>query len=1014
MKRIFLILAFLLALVPPALAATNYYVDPSSNFTISGSSGTATPFEWLTQATSGAQAIFNFVNGSTVTVSGIIGTPNSSSTWTGAYSSATFTPSSAPSANGSDSHTSTQAQSMSTPWATGVHACGVVTGSQAGNAILIRAQTVCYNDQFSLNINGSAGNNFTLGSYIANTGDGALNPRVYASLCIPSGSALGLWTKVSGFTNLYSASLSNTFNNNGQGVVWIDDWYHAMPYPGSNGVGVSSYASSYKGTFLEMGIANPARASWSYDSAGWTTTNGLNYAATWSSLSVSTGGSNYPPSTTITVQVITGTGLFAQSSGQLDVTTNSSGVVTGIVGVHQDASTGGYVTGCGYATNTSYATYYYNASYPSAGGFMVPNLSSGYLASPRTIDFEAMVDTYPNTWCWDNTNKIAYIHNPSGYSNIATTAGYSFWVIQYSWAIALNNSTYVTVNGIDGYYADVNLGFDNNTQTACPNYCTAKNCNCAFAWIDIDIMGSFNTLTNVNMSYYGYAGFCSFDTGSSNPGYQTDQITINNCSDWFPVYGSYLGAVDGGGLFFDFGRNTAFGITWTNTSYNTFTSSSANITEAKNTGAGSESAYTNGISQISGNVYTVLMNLTFINSDGTNQPVISGTNSNLSGQTLTAGWNTVTWTASNSSNTVLTITTTGTTDFSLTVLARHQVFVNGYSTNNPNGSATMPVAQDYQCGYILSSSTNSILNNLQHSGQAEYYVLDDKGNLNLTVNGLKMANTVNALNYVYLSQYSTGTTISGFDNSAGPFNYEAGTSAYQTVIACYQTTNPTIKNSNIWSTGIDYQRGSVWFLQCPGTSTIEGCYINGGNQSGLWNIVRAQGNPTNSTFKCLNNVFDECGVGPGIDTLSSTQAAVWKNNLMINPPSGAIFFATFSGSYSYFTLDGNCWVTPAGTPYWMSLNDFGNKYSLSAWYTLSGLDAHSFQLSSNPLNSALLLLPNQPSGAMANGGGNSNCLKGGVAGGFAGPDRNWQVNPNLGGWYQIGCCFANSGGGAVF
>ena len=109
-------------------------VDPSQNITGSVAAGTFTSGEKVTQSTSGAVAyLIGTVTGSNPMVIGatVSGTPDSSHTWTGGASGATYTPSAAPTANGSDSNSCAVATSSYNYPTTPSAACATVSGALA-------------------------------------------------------------------------------------------------------------------------------------------------------------------------------------------------------------------------------------------------------------------------------------------------------------------------------------------------------------------------------------------------------------------------------------------------------------------------------------------------------------------------------------------------------------------------------------------------------------------------------------------------------------------------------------------------------------------------------------------------------------------------------------------------------------------------------------------------------------------------------------------------------------------
>ncbi len=489
MKRFLLSLILVLCWTAVSWAGTNYYIDPSSSFAISASSGNLQPFEWITQS-NGAQAIYCFTNTSrnTVTVCAVLGSP-STGVWTGVYSGNTVTASTTPSPNGSDSNTGTQ----SSPWQTCQHATASPrTGNQAGTTFYIRAQTVCYNDTFLFNCYGKAGNPVTLTSYVANTGGGTLNPRIYAAKCLPTGtgSTGNIWSQTTSpatFSNVYQASSSMLRPTGYSAGIWWDDWYHASPYPGSNGVGTGTYSGQY----LEQYVKNPNPTYWYTGNNNPLQTSASNTGLNPSSPpTLNAGGSGYPASSTFNIYVFQDT--LSTFSGQLSVSTNSSGVVTTINGVVQDGSTGGYIKGNHYSTGNGVATYY------STGRGCTVNIASGNLTTISLTDVLAMVDTYSRTLYYvAGSPGTIYIHNPMASGNPASTAGTNIWVPQYMHAIGIAGAgvSYITVNGIDGYYCPVVIGTDDN-QIHFANNCIIENCNSAFASIDYDITGSNQQWTN--------------------------------------------------------------------------------------------------------------------------------------------------------------------------------------------------------------------------------------------------------------------------------------------------------------------------------------------------------------------------------------------------------------------------------------------------------------------------------------------------------------------------------------
>ena len=731
MRRLLFSLFFVLCWIGLAFAGTNYYIDPSSNFTISGSSGTPTPFEWLTQATSGAQAIFCFKNGSTVTVSAVLGTPDSSHTWTGAYSSATFTPSSAPTANGSDSNTGTQAA----PWQTGVHACGAVTGSQAGNAILIRQQTVCYNDTFLIGAYGSSGNNFTLGTYLANAGDGTLNPRVYAAVCLPTGTGYGIWTKTSGLSNTYQASLSSLkwINASTEIAYWFD-WWQVSAYPGSNGIGTGTYG----GQGLEQCVGYPGAANWYLPAEPLGQMSGGKSLSTSTMPAVAAGGSGYSGSS-VTLQI-----LQSQSGGMVSVGQVTASVSGGAV----QSITSVNIQGCDYTAANGVATYC-----AAGGSGCTVNLTSSNLVTTTLAMMQQVVDNYPRTMYYDSSGKNLYIHNPFSSGDPYDTAGYNIWVNQYFHGIGMASSfnPYITVSGIDCYYGAIGVGTDDSSQTRFGSYWNVQNCNTAFnVYEGFDMNGYGNSFTNCNTSYYMYAGCCPFDagcgSGQGNAGYQTDQVTITQCSDSYPVLSAQFGAPQGG-LFGDFSRCVNTNISWPTYTYGTFTTSApapfgtsnSTITSAICTSSGA-SATTASIPTISGNTYSLLFNYNPVSGQA---PVLTMSGGTLVGSpiTLVSGWNTATWTPTGSSAT-FTITNTAAASFALTLLTEHQVTVLNYSLYNPNGSKAG--TQDYLNAISIQASTNSSFTNINFSGQVEQYLLNSAYNLNPTYNKLIQLSVINA------------------------------------------------------------------------------------------------------------------------------------------------------------------------------------------------------------------------------------------------------------------------------
>jgi len=728
MRRVFLSLILVLCWAAVVWAGTNYYIDPSSSFTISAKSGKLQPFEWITQS-NGAQAIYCFTNGCSVTVCAVLGSP-STGVWTGVYSGNTVTASTTPSPNGSDSNTGTQ----SSPWQTCQHATASPrTGNQAGTTFYIRAQTVCYNDTFLFNCYGAAGNYVTLTSYVDNAGDGTLNPRIYAAKCLPTGtgSVGNIWSQTTSpakFPEVYQASQSMLRPTGYSAGIWWDDWYHASTYPGMPPGVVGS--GVYSGQFLEQYVKNPNPVYWytgNNNPLQTSESGGLNPS---SPPTLNAGGSGYPAGSTFNIYVVQDT--LSTFAGQIRVTTNSSGVVTKINGVVQDGSTGGYIKGNNYSTGSGVATYS-----PSGGSGCTVNIASGNLTTVALGDALAMVDTYSRTLYYDTTNHVIYIHNPMAPGNPANTAGTNIWVPQYQHAIGIEGAgiSYIIVNGVDGYYAPICIGMDNNQTAFASNY-IVENCNSAFETCETDMVGTSGQWINCNTSYYGYAGSCPFDAWGTNTGYQTDQITITQCSDNYPLITSQFGEPPG--LLLDFYRNAAYGLTWgTPTGYTISVaappgagppSGKSTITSASC--RGSASVTSSNITTVLGYTYTTLFNL---NQTSGQAPTLSmtGATINRGGGTLAPGWNTVNWTATASSAS-FTISNSAAASFSLTPRASHQVKVNIYTLNNPNGSKTG--TQDYYSAIFTNFSSNSTLSNIIYRGQgvkAGLWV--DKYSLNITM-----------------------------------------------------------------------------------------------------------------------------------------------------------------------------------------------------------------------------------------------------------------------------------------
>ncbi len=888
MKRLLISLILIFCLAAPALAGSQYYIDPSSSFTISASSGSLTPFEWITQS-GGAQAIYCFTNGTTVTVCAVLGTP-ATGTWTGALSGSTVTASNTPTANGSNSNAGTQAA----PWQTCQHATGAETGSQAGTTFYIRAQTVCYNDTFLFNCYGSNGNPVTLTSYVANAGDGTLNPRIYAATCLPTGSGYGLWTATTSpatFSNVYQASSSMLSPTGyGTGIYW-DDWYHASPYPGSNGVGTGAYS----GQWLEQYFKNPNPSSWytgnNLPLQTSASNTGLNNA---SAPTLNAGGSGYPDSSTFNVYVNSG-----NLAGQLSVSTNGSGVVTTINGVVQDGSTGGDLKGGNYSTASGVATYS-----PSGGSGFTVNIASGNLTTISLTDVLAMVDTYSRTLYYYSTGPTIYIHNPMVSGNPATTAGTNIWVPQYMHAIGIAGAgvSYITVNGIDGYYCPVVIGTDDN-QIHFANNCIIENCNSAFASIDYDITGSNQQWTNCNISYYGWAGFCPFDTGTSNPGYQTDQIFITNCGDNYPVISSQFGAPIG--LYLDFPRSVAYGLTWTNSGYSGWSVGSppgagggTNSTILNATwSSGTDSAATSNITTVNQSVYTTLFNY-----NGTGQvPTLSLTGGTINrGGTLAQGWNTVVWTATGSTA-YFTISSTTTATFSLTPRASHQIMVNGYSMYNPTGSKTVG---DYYEAIYTYFATNSTISNVTLNGQAEAYMWCDKYSLNITMNGLNQQSAINGtpVNFNYTDGFAIERCqLYGSGNVLALNN--AGTPA-----ASCSSVYPQIINNNV--------------LACSSASGT------------LVYFSSAPGGNYNPTYINNNTLYEPSRNGTGIQIIQDTAPTYIYNNIFENLE---YVFKSSAATVASLHMDYN-------QPYnWYSADYayYNSAYKTQAAWITAGFDTHS-------------------------------------------------------------------------
>ncbi len=941
MKRLLFLVLILLVLAAPALAGSQYYIDPSSSFTISGSSGSPLPFEWLTQATSNAQAIFCFVNGSTVTVSVVIGTPNSSSIWSGAYSSATFTPGGAtptPAANGSDSYTSVQAQNSATPWASGVHACATITGSQPGNAFLIRAQTVCCKglgtegsgDSFSITAYGTALDTgptyphmFTLSSYVANTGDGTLNPRVYAATCIPAGSS---WSLTTGLSNTYQASLSSSLlygssgwtssgAPNGAQGIWYDDWYHCSVYPGTPASW--SAPGTYGGTLLEVSASNPSKVHWYYPSGVWSSTsNGLKNGSTFT---IANGGSGYPALSTFNVQVITGTGSNAQSSGMLSVTTDNSGGATGKVvtinGVTQGGNSG-YVKGCGYPTGTL-ATYTNNGG----SGFTV-TLASGNLSSATNTDFEAMVDQYPKTWWWDGIH--VYIHNPYGANNPTTAGAGTLWITNYGIPVGcgvVSTPNFININGVDGYYGNTALGSSDAVQAHFMSNSIIQNCTAAFAvYQSLNMTGYNNQYINDAACFGCYANACPFEQ-NTNSGYQTDLVHITNCSDWCPVNTAQFG-VTMGGLFGDFTRDAAFGMTWPTSPSGGFTFSTA-IPAGSGSGSTASTLYnvscsgnasmttTSSVTTVSGNTYRMLWNLKL--ASGVN-PQLTMTGATLTGSpvTLQNGWNTITFTATGSSATFTLATTgAGASSFNLTPRVSHQMIVNGYSLNNPNGATTLP-GQDYYNAAFIQYSSNSTFANMLLNGQTESAIISDTYNLNPLYDNITHNTLINGGSLI-VSNGDDGITVRRSQLFA---KSSVGTT-------CVSFTPPT----TLYSAYLPYSvLNNV--LSCPTNGGSTGVRVFGSSYTQQTNVN------CNTFYNCYNHISLYTDSAGGTNILDNIFEG-GTNVITSNTTTVTNLYSNYNNAHG---------ITRYGYYNSTAYN------AVSAWHTQTGLDNNTGTSSSNMVN----------------------------------------------------------------
>ncbi len=147
-KKLILTIILLLALAGTGWASTNYYLN--GRYSMAGSaSGSFTYQETITQAVSGATAIYWGTGTGTLIVSGITGSPDNSHVWTGALSGQTWTPTAVPTVTtyvdplnntwgaGSDSNNGT---SMATPKLTFYNGVSAV-GNTNGNTLTIAPAT---------------------------------------------------------------------------------------------------------------------------------------------------------------------------------------------------------------------------------------------------------------------------------------------------------------------------------------------------------------------------------------------------------------------------------------------------------------------------------------------------------------------------------------------------------------------------------------------------------------------------------------------------------------------------------------------------------------------------------------------------------------------------------------------------------------------------------------------------------------------------------------------------------
>ena len=553
------------------------------------------------------------------------------------------------------------------------------------------------------------------------------------------------------------------------------------------------------------------------------------------------------------------------------------------------------IQGCDYTAANGLATYC-----AAGGSGCTVNLTSSNLVTTTLAMMQQVVDNYPRTMYYDPSGKNLYIHNPFSSGDPYDTAGYNIWLTQYFHGVGKVSSSvnYVTVQGIDIYYATIGIGADDASETHFACYWNFQNCNTVFSLYEgFNVTGYGHSLSNCNASYYMYAGINPFDyLGTLS--YQTDQITINNCSDNYPVLSAQFGAPQGG-LFFDFSRNINFNLSWSSDTYSTFNTAAppygntnSTVTSAVCSSSGA-SATTASISTASGNSYTLLFNYNPVSGQA---PVLTMSGGTLVGSpiTLASGWNTATWTATGSSAT-FTITNTAAASFALTPRTEHQVTVNGYSQYNPNGSKTG--SQDYLNAITITASTNSTLTNIFFNGQCEQYLINSGYNLNPTYNHIIPLSAVNC-NWPVSSSHDDGFSLirsqvfckSGATGcvqlvTPGPFssiatsssrgqwflnNIFAGPGGSQAVIyfsgsAC---TTPVYFNGN---TG--YNFANIWFLYLNGDVAT---YIYNNIFEGCWYLIYQGASTFNNVYSNYNNGYGVSGhwaqIGSTTYTLSTWQA----------------------------------------------------------------------------------------------------------------------------------------------